>query len=193
MIEVKNPYKKDALLKAFEDTHSDLTTYFSSLTTEDFLRKTPERWSAAENLIHLIKSVKAVYVGMRLPKILMGLKFGKSERNSRMYPQIRETYLNRLAEGAVTVPKFRPDGRQETSDPGQFKEQILKKWDEACGQLLRKLNRWKEKDLDVYILPNPILGHLTIRETIMFTIYHNIHHLTNVQNFLGDSKVGEPA
>jgi DinB superfamily len=187
MIEVKNPYKKDALLKSFEDTHSGVTSYFSSLAQEDFFRKVPDKWSAAENLIHLIKSVKAVLVGVRLPKMLIGLKFGKSERNSRIYPQIRDVYLNRLAEGALTVPKFRPDDRQETSDHKVLKEQVLKKWDEVCGQLTRKLNRWKEKDLDIYILPHPILGHLTVRETIMITIYHNIHHLTNVQKFLGDS------
>ena len=192
MIEVKNPYKKEAILKAFEDTHLGITTYFGSLTTEEFFWKIPDKWRAADNLIHLIKSVKAVSAGMRLPKMIIGLKFGKSERNSRIYPQIREIYLNKLAEGDITLSKFRPDDHDEKADPSTLKEQILRKWDAVCVQLVGRLNRWKEKDLDVYILPHPIMGNLTVREMVIFTIYHNIHHLTNVQKFLGDSKISDP-
>lgn len=192
MIEVKNPYKKEALVVAFETTHLGINDYFVSLTVKAFFRKIPDKWSAAENLVHLIKSVKAVSIGMRLPKMIIGFKFGKSERNSRIYPQIREIYLNRLAEGAVSLPKFRPDNRPQPLDPEASKEQILKKWDEIHRKFVGALGRWKEKDLDKYILPHPILGNLTVREMVMFTIYHNVHHLTNVEKFLGDTKINKP-
>jgi len=187
MIEVKNPYKKEALIKALESTHLGITTYFNSLTQEDFFSRIPDRWSAAENLVHLIKSVKAVSVGMKLPKMIVGLKFGKSERISRIYPQIREIYLNRLVEGAQTPKKFHPDDYQQPSDLSAYKDQILKKWDDVHRKLVKVLNRWKERDLDKYILPHPILGNLTVREMVMFTIYHNIHHLTNVQKSIAGS------
>lgn len=193
MIEVKNPYKKEALIKAFENTHSEIKTYFISLPVNAFLKKPPGKWSPAENLVHLIKSVKAVSIGLRLPRVIIGLKFGKSERNSRIYPQIREVYLNKLVEGAKTPPKLRPDDRELPSDLNGHKQQILQKWDDVHRKFVSRLNRWKERDLDKYILPHPILGNLTVREMVMFTIYHNVHHLTNVQKSLEDSQINESA
>lgn len=184
MIEVKNPYKKDALITAFEDTHSEIMTYFTSLPVDVFFKKPPGKWSPSENLEHLIKSIKAVTIGMRLPKTFIGLKFGKSERNSRIYPQIREVYLNRLVEGAKSPGKLQPEDRQQPSDLEVSKQQILKKWNDSHRKFIGRLSRWKEKDLDRYILPHPILGNLTIREMVMFTIYHNVHHLTNVEKSL---------
>ena len=38
------------------------------------------------------------------------------------------------------------------------------------------------KDLDVYILPHPLLGKVTLREMLYFTIHHNEHHLELLQN-----------
>jgi hypothetical protein len=186
MIEVKNPYKKEALLKAFEDTYSELTIYFNSLPVDSFFKKSPGRWSPSENLVHLIKSIKSVSREVRLPKMIIGLKFGKSERNSRMYPQIREVYLNKLVEGAKTPKTLEPDDHGQPPDLNAHKEQILKKWDDAHRKFISGFSHWKEKDLDRYILPHPILGNLTVREMIMFTVYHNVHHLTNVQKFLED-------
>lgn len=181
MLEVKNPYKKEALIKALESSYSQVKSYFISLSVENFFRKSQDKWSPSENLVHLTKSVRAVSVRVRLPKIIIWLKFGKSERNSRIYPQIRQVYLDRLVEGAKSHPKFEPDDQQQTSDLAADRKQILKKWDEVHQKLIRNLRRWKEEDLDKYILPYPILGILTVREVIMITIYHNIHHLTNVQ------------
>ena len=36
--------------------------------------------------------------------------------------------------------------------------------------------KWDEKELDEYYLPHPILGKLTVREILFFTIYHNLRH-----------------
>jgi hypothetical protein len=42
--------------------------------------------------------------------------------------------------------------------------------------LSEKLNKFTEEELDKYILPHPLLGKLTIREMMFFTIYHVLHH-----------------
>lgn len=181
MIEIQNPYRIEALIETLEKTHSAIAEYFSSLPADDFFKKRSNKWSAAENLVHLVKSVKAVFLGLKMPKILLRLKFGRTTRNSRLYPQIRQIYLGKLAEGAESPRQFRPDQRSLPSDPGASQQQILKKWDEVHHTLVEGIKRWKEQDVDRYVLPHPILGNLTIREMIMFTIYHNIHHLTNVQ------------
>lgn len=181
MIEIKNPYRIEALVQALEDTHLGIKEYFASLAADDFFRSQSGKWSPAQNLVHLIKSLKAVSVGLKMPKIVLRLKFGRTARVSRLYPQIRQTYLGRLAEGAESPQQFRPDDRNPPSDPEDSREQILNKWDAVNDALVEAFKRWKERDVDRYVLPHPILGSLTIREMIMFTIYHNVHHLTNVQ------------
>ena len=42
--------------------------------------------------------------------------------------------------------------------------------------LCSRLERMDEKQLDAYLLPHPLLGKLTLREMLYFTIYHVEHH-----------------
>jgi len=42
--------------------------------------------------------------------------------------------------------------------------------------LFSKLDKFTENELDRYILPHPLLGKLTLREMLFFTIYHIEHH-----------------
>lgn len=39
------------------------------------------------------------------------------------------------------------------------------------------LEGWSERDLDRIRMPHPILGMLTTREMLFFTLYHNRHHV----------------
>jgi hypothetical protein len=42
--------------------------------------------------------------------------------------------------------------------------------------LARRIDRFSETQLDQLILPHPLLGKLTLREMLYFTIYHVQHH-----------------
>ncbi len=39
---------------------------------------------------------------------------------------------------------------------------------------------WSETSLDRYRLPHPLLGRLTVREMLFFTLGHGLHHARNV-------------
>lgn len=43
-------------------------------------------------------------------------------------------------------------------------------------RLCASLDSFTEKELDQYVLPHPLLGKLTLREMMFFTIYHVQHH-----------------
>ena len=43
-------------------------------------------------------------------------------------------------------------------------------------KLVTKLDELTENELDKYIFPHPLLGKLTLREMLYFTIYHVRHH-----------------
>jgi hypothetical protein len=42
------------------------------------------------------------------------------------------------------------------------------------------MTRWPERALDRHLLPHPLMGLLTIREMLAFTVYHTAHHLRRV-------------
>ena len=46
------------------------------------------------------------------------------------------------------------------------------------AQLLKKVENWKESDLDKYVLPHPLLGKISLREMLYFTDFHILHHNT---------------
>ncbi len=50
---------------------------------------------------------------------------------------------------------------------------------------MKRVDSFSEAQLDALILPHPLLGKLTLREMLYFTIYHVQHHekqaLHNIQ------------
>ena len=46
--------------------------------------------------------------------------------------------------------------------------------------LNEKIERLSEQDLDKYMLPHPLIGKISIREMLYFTIYHVQHHHKSV-------------
>lgn len=61
------------------------------------------------------------------------------------------------------------------------KESLIKQYLLQKEKLISKIKRQSEEELDLYILPHPLLGKLTLREMLFFTIYHNRHHLELLQ------------
>jgi hypothetical protein len=53
--------------------------------------------------------------------------------------------------------------------------------EKLVNSLCKSINSYSEEQLDQYILPHPLLGKLTIREMMYFTIYHAQHHTTIVR------------
>jgi hypothetical protein len=43
--------------------------------------------------------------------------------------------------------------------------------------LVNNLHKWSEKNLDNTAVPHPLIGKLTLRKMLYFTIYHMKHHL----------------
>jgi hypothetical protein len=55
--------------------------------------------------------------------------------------------------------------------------------------LARALEHWTEMDLDRCRLPHPLLGKITVREMLFFTLYHYEHHWAIVAERLGTSGI----
>ncbi len=62
------------------------------------------------------------------------------------------------------------------------RSRVLSGWSRAGEALVAKTRGWNEASLDKYRMPpHPLLGKLTVREMLLFTLYHDRHHLESVR------------
>ncbi len=111
-------------------------------------------------------------MGLRLPKFIIRLSFGKANRMSKSYDDLVKKYLKKLESGGKASGRFIP-----VKIGPQQKERSINKLLKLVARLVSNIKGYSEKQLDVYILPHPLLGKVTIREMMYFTIYHAEHHL----------------
>jgi len=146
--------------------------YISGMNKSEFESSPAGKWSPGQNLDHLIRSIKPLVFAYGLPKFILMWKFGKVNRPSKSFEALVEKYKLKLSAGGTASARFLPQ-----SVAFDEKEKLIGKYDRLKNSLLKKINHWQETDLDDYILPHPLLGKLTLREMLFFTIYHNEHHL----------------
>lgn len=152
--------------------HQLFTTHISNLTSEAFLLSRNNKWTAGQQLEHIYLSVKPVRQALSLPKFLLKFIFGKANRESRSYDDLVKKYLQKLESGGRAPGRFVPKSVHYAK-----RENLVMALDKEVNKLCSKLNRYTESELDTYIIPHPLLGKLTLREMIYFTIYHVTHHL----------------
>lgn len=178
MTQAADPHTKDELLLALAALQRQAVNLFSTLPANVFITAAPDAWSPAQNLDHLIRSVRPVAQALRLPKWLLRLLFGRSPNPSRSYGAVCDEYLAKLAAGAEASGRYLPAGPNPAAAAGSAQEGLLQQWESVCSDLVAALSTWSEGDLDKHRLPHPLLGKLTVREMLFFTLYHIRHHTT---------------
>ncbi len=174
-----NPQTRSEILASLQKLHGESHQFLDTLTDAEFFIPQGEKWSPAEQVRHLTKSVRPVAQALRLPRIALALLFGRQRAASRSFVEIEAFYQNKLQTG-VTAGRFAPSPQPAPNDPRARRAEIVQHWQEAHRQLERAIVTWPEAALDRYRLPHPVLGKLTLREMLFFTLYHNAHHVRQV-------------
>jgi len=143
-----------------------------------------DRWSPAEHIRHLRKTTAPVAKALRAPAWLLRFRFGRGKSPSRDFITLRDTYRGLLAAGGQ-AGRFAPSPEAPPADPKQRRAEIMAAWEDAAGELDAVSTRWSEAKLERAWLPHPLLGLLTAREMLAFTVYHTSHHLTLVAGRAG--------
>lgn len=151
--------------------HQAFVDMLRLLNEDDFMLSANNKWNAAQQLDHIYKSVAPVALALMLPKLLPAMLFGKANRPSRNYFQLVEKYRAKLAGGYKAPVRYAPK-----NIPVIAREKLTNKLLHTVGKLCRRLDQYSATQLDVYILPHPLLGKLTLKEMMNFTIYHVQHH-----------------
>ena len=180
MIPDINPYTQPEIIQATHEAFQTLAVFSNETEDDAFWKKPTGKWSAGENLQHLILSTQPVIRALKLPKITLRT-FGKPNRPCRTYPELVKRYHERLATAEAGAPSpFQPKDalRHDITE-------VLTTWMGLEEKLCQQIEKWSEEKLDKYLLPHPLLGKLLVREVLFFTIYHTYHHLEIMRQRVG--------
>lgn len=170
---------KEQILRESTIVFRQLTDCCLTITDDLFFKIPGEKWSVAQNVAHLIVSLKTTVAAYALPKFLVRLIGGKPNRPSRSYDELVEKYLAKLAAGGKASGRFVP----KTIHPSHTRDQMLNKWLKVTEDYLEAITKnWSTEQFDQYIVKHPLLGKITLRELCYFTIYHTRHHLKIIQS-----------
>ncbi|NOT74733.1 MAG: DinB family protein [Cyclobacteriaceae bacterium] len=172
--------KKTELQERLISNHSSFTGFVRNLSDVIANHSMPGKWTPLQQLSHIEKSVSPVKLAFSLPKFLLSLIFGKSNRSSRTYDELISRYKEKLQAGGKSTTRFLPD-------PSCDRVNLNDAVDKHVKALCSKIDRFSEAELDRFILPHPLLGKLTLREMIYFTIYHVEHHHSQINPALRQS------
>lgn len=168
---------------------ADSELYWNAMPDEEFVAPLGSAWSPADNVRHLTTSVRAVTRGMRLPRLLLRVLFPGGRGVSRRYEAIVRDYRARLAAGG-RAGRFAPKPETVPGDPAAYRRALLAAHRESVEALAAMVMQWTRTQVDGIQLPHPLLGRLTVREMLLFTVYHNVHHVRGVARRRGDLPPG---
>jgi len=150
--------------------HDNYIKRIQSLNDGQLLIASPGKWNAVQLLDHIVRSVSPVSLALSLPAFLLRLIFGTANRKSRSYEELVARYHDKLKAGGRASGRFVPPPKTDSV------EKLSANLSKVVQALVRRIDRFSETQLDQLILPHPLLGKLTLREMLYFTIYHVQHH-----------------
>ncbi|MEL6560478.1 MAG: DinB family protein [Bacteroidota bacterium] len=164
---------KTEVIDLLEEKHQLLYDWLKDHPDQKWPEGLEGKWNTGEHVVHLIQSESALNKGLGFPKFVLKYKFGTNNRDNRTYDQIVEKYQNKLVEYSGVVADISKNMPEITS---ANKASYIAKLDQEKTKLIRKFQKWSDKDLDTYLLPHPLMGRMTIREIVIWTAYHTEHH-----------------
>jgi hypothetical protein len=164
---------RQEVINKLKENHQVFVDYILSLSDNEFLQHQQGKWSAGQQLDHIYRSVSPVTMAFSLPDFLLGMFFGKPNRPGRSYDELVKKYKAKLEAGGAASGRFIPKPVAVSDRLDLAKSLIMK-----VGKLCFRLEKYSEEELDRLLLPHPLLGKLTLREMLYFTIYHAEHHLS---------------
>jgi hypothetical protein len=171
--------QKEKIAELLQNNHAKFIQQLQGLSDADLCYAPAGKWTAAQQLAHIVKSVSPVNMAMGIPAFILKWRFGVANRPSKTNEGLIEKYTVKLKEGGRASGRFVPE--PVSADQ---KEKLLHKLSGLVNSLCRRTENYSERALDKYILPHPLLGKLTMREMLYFTAYHVEHHRQLVERGL---------
>ncbi len=172
---------KKNIAKALIQSYEAFTTHIKGLSASAFMFSYQEKWTAGQQLHHLVVCVKPLVKFFDMPKEMIAQNFGSPTHANISYQDLKNTYIQKLQEGGKAPSRFLPEMLQETQ-----KNEFCGMLNDLIATLNAKVDTFTETELDTLCVPHPLLGNLTIREMLYNTIYHAEHHQQQIELYLKD-------
>ncbi|HSB53710.1 MAG TPA: DinB family protein [Gemmatimonadales bacterium] len=177
--ETGEPQTLPELGQALNRVVAEGVSFLAPMSDTVFFAPQGPAWSPAEHVRHLRKSSAPLVTALKLPQLVVRLRFGGRSGPSRTFAQLRELYLGKLAAGGG-AGRFAPSQEPFPANPVDRRNEIINGWTAVTVELVNAMNRWSETALDRHQLPHPLLGPLSVREMLAFTVYHSAHHFRRI-------------
>lgn len=165
-------YTKDEIVSCIMESSKAFHDYAGRMPGQYFTtRSATGRWSAAEHLEHLIRSIKPLNRAIALPLPVLRV-FGRPNRPGRTYNELKQRYREKLSQGGAATGRYIPRLPKQVQ-----RDRMLEQYQRQVKKLVCRIDNLEEAAMDAYLLPHPLLGKITLREMFFFTIYHTYHHL----------------
>lgn len=177
---IKTIYSKEEIVNNLDSIIEAIVSFYSDLPVDYFFQTPADGgWSPEKNIRHLIKSTQPIHLGLVSPKVAL-LLFGSVKEKSRTMSEIKSAYLAKIeAGGGAGI--FTPI-RENTTPDQTIQQKLIQDFIKLFGKYKKQISAWSEEDMDKYKMPHPLLGNLTVREMILFSIYHLFHHTEKVEH-----------
>jgi hypothetical protein len=170
---------KPEILERLETNHNQFISYLDSLNESDFEYAFSGKWSAGQQLKHIVLSVKPLAQGFLLPRFLLKIIFGKANRPSKTYDDLVLKYDEKIKLGGRASAAFLPKVVNFSE-----KDKLYRTLMGYLKTIKNSLENYTEEDFDLMILPHPLLGKITVREMLYFTAHHVVHHEQLIKLYL---------
>lgn len=166
---------KQDIAQQIQEKVEILTSFLEQLDAAAFVQTPNEKWTAAQQTQHLIKSVNPLNLALSLPKLTF-LVYGKAKKHRNM-EEVIKVYQDVLDNGGKSTSTFNPSSNANKLDKSKLIADLRK----AYATYAKKIQQWTEDELDKYRVPHPLIGKLTMREMAYFTIYHIGFHTNSIK------------
>ena len=163
---------------------SDFLAIVDPLSRLSFEQNPGGKWSAGQDLAHLVKTLRVISLGLVLPPGVFRLFLGKPNRPSRPYDQFSARYREKMSAG-IQAPSYVLPPKVVFAD----RDRLIGRLRELNDGICRKLTTMEEQTLDGYIVPHPLFGKITLREFFMAIWLHTDHHTALLQKKIGDTRL----
>jgi hypothetical protein len=171
--------EKQTLKQQLVKEHSAYTDYVGTLNESDFNFALPEKWNAGQHLQHILISLTLLNKAICNPKYIQSVEEMEPKRALMAYDTLVAVYLAKIKKGAKATAPFIPELILIEQRP-----QLIKDVQTAVAELCLQLDAYEEEQLDALTILHPLLGTITIREMIFFTIKHAEHHCQLTKQYI---------
>lgn len=175
--------KKEIVIDKICENHSSFTNYLSNLTKEEFEFSINKKWSACQQLEHIVLCIKPLVHFFSMDKTFIERNFGRTGRQNSSYEVIFCDYLEKLNQGGKAPGRYEP----ETTSINK-RNSLIETLTTLIKELAFKIESFSEQELDSLQIPHPLLGNLTLKEMLYNTIYHVDHHMVIAKGNLKELK-----